>query len=359
MLKAEILNQQDPNQWEEYESFVQQHEYGSYLQSLRWVKVKPNWGNCAVVVRDQSGAIVGSALILIKKISKLKRSLLYAPHGPVMDFAREDVWEALLQKVDELAKQHRSFLFRMDPLFEHDDTEKIEQFTRFGFAFKKNPKERTTFQGHINYVLDLGGKTKEEIFESFHSKWRYNIRLAERKGVRCIVGGPEHLDDFYPLMEETGKRDGFTIRDKAYFLRMMEALGEHCRLYLCYCEDKPLSGAITVQYGHTTSYVYGASSNADRKLMPNHLMQWTMIQWAIDQGCTLYDFLGIPFYNDETHPNYGVYRFKKGFSGRVCRLVGEFDRIYHPLFGHSFRFMQYHLFVPYKKWRKKRSQKKN
>lgn len=64
--------------------------------------------------------------------------------------------------------------------------------------------------------------------------------------------------------------------------------------------------------------------------MPNHLMQWTMIQWAIENGCFLYDFQGIPGYTDENDPNYGIYKFKKGFNGEVVEFAGEFDRIYSP-----------------------------
>ena len=109
---------------------------------------------------------------------------------------------------------------------------------------------------------------------------------------------------------------------------MLDALGEHCRLYLCYHEGVPLSGAVATQFAGKTCYVYGASSNEHRNLMPNYLMQWTMIQWAIENGCFVYDFQGIPYYFDETHPNYGVYRFKRGFNGQVVVLAGEFDYVF-------------------------------
>ena len=147
--------------------------------------------------------------------------------------------------------------------------------------------------------------------------------------MECRVCGTECLDDFYRLMEETGKRDGFCIRSKEYFRRMLENLGEHCRLYICYYEGKPLSGAVTTQYAGKTCYVYGASTAECRNVMPNYLMQWTMIQWAVENGCEIYDFQGIPFYKDETHPNYGVYRFKCGFNGEVLTYAGEFVKCYN------------------------------
>ena len=85
-----------------------------------------------------------------------------------------------------------------------------------------------------------------------------------------------------------------------------------------------------MQYGHTTSYVYGASDNYARNVMPNHLMQWEMIRWALEGDCTLYDFQGIPGYQDENDPNYGLYRFKRGFGGRVFVYIGQFDLIVRP-----------------------------
>ena len=156
---------------------------------------------------------------------------------------------------------------------------------------------------------------------------------AQRKGVTCGVYDESHVDEFYQLMKVTGDRDGFIIRPKEYFVRMLRELGpEHCRLYLCYYEGKAISGAITTQYAGKTCYVYGASDNAMRNVMPNHLMQWTMMNWAMENGNFLYDFQGIPHYQDEDHPNYGVYRFKKGFGGQVVSFAGEFDYVFSPGF---------------------------
>lgn len=93
-------------------------------------------------------------------------------------------------------------------------------------------------------MLKINGRTKEEIFSSFHKSGGINVRVPERKGVKLPYRGRESLDDFYGLMKETGERDGFCIRSREYFERMIENLGEHCRLYMCYYEGTPVSGAI-------------------------------------------------------------------------------------------------------------------
>ena len=197
-----------------------------------------------------------------------------------------------------------------------------------GLGFTPWQPDDVTIQCRNNYVLDIGGRTEEELLGSFKSKCRYNIRLAKRRGVTCKVYGRERLADFCRLMEETKDRDGFDMRTEGYFARMMNSLGEHCRLYLCEYQGQALSGAICVQYGGRTTYLYGASTSVHREVMPNYLMQWEMIRWAVESGCHTYDFGGVPHWYDPDHPNNGVYRFKTGFNGRLEVYAGEFTQVY-------------------------------
>lgn len=197
-----------------------------------------------------------------------------------------------------------------------------------GLGFTPWQPDDVTIQCRNNYVLDIDGRSEEELLGSFKSKCRYNIRLANRKGVTCKVYGKERLSDFCSLMEETKERDGFDMRTEGYFARMMDSLGEHCRLYLCEYQGQALSGAICVQYGGRTTYLYGASTSVHREVMPNYLMQWEMIRWAVEGGCRIYDFGGVPHWYDPDHPNNGVYRFKTGFNGRLEIYAGEFTQVY-------------------------------
>ena len=317
-----------------YEAFVAGHDKAAFTQSLDWTKVKYNWDWEVVLSRDGTGTIRGGMLILLRKVPFFPTALAYAPRGPVCDLYDETVMADLIEGAKAVCQKHHAYLFRMDPTVEDGDRRFVALAKKLGFSFIPDMKDFTTLQIRPNYVLDLDGKTEEDILAGCHSKWRYNIRLAARKGVTCRWYGAEDtaaLDDFYALMKVTGLRDGFLIRPKDYFKRMLEAFGpEHCRLYLCHYEGRAVSGAIAVQYGHTTSYVYGASDNYARNVMPNHLMQWEMIRWALKGGSALYDFQGIPGYQDENDPNYGLYRFKRGFGGRVFVYIGQFDLIVRP-----------------------------
>ena len=95
------------------------------------------------------------------------------------------------------------------------------------------------------------------------------------------------------------------------------------KLLMAYYEGKPISGVIPIMYGNKTWYLYGASSNEHRNLMPNYLLQWEMIKMAIARNDDVYDFRGVSGVVDENHPQYGLYRFKKGFNAEFTEFIGE------------------------------------
>ncbi len=327
-MAAELLKPADAAQ---YEAFVKDHPNGSFMQSVQWGDVKSNWARELVVSRSPEGKLRGAMMVLIRRIPVIGRSLLYAPHGPVCNFAdRETMRELLVDGIDLLKQKYRATKFTCDPLILEDDEEGIRALTELGYDFTPGAADFKTMQIRVNYMLHIEGKTAEEVFAGFTSKCRYNVRLAGRHGVRCEIAGEEGLDEFYRLMQVTGKRDDFTIRSKEYFRQMLRAYGENARLYLCYYEDKAISGALTVQYAGRTHYVYGASDNEYRNVMPNYLMQWEMIQWAIEGGSRWYDFGFIPCYTDENSHYYGLYRFKRSFGGEVVAYAGDFNRVLAP-----------------------------
>lgn len=310
-----------------YESFVSQFRNVSFMQSKKWSLVKEGWQSDRLVLKDKEGNVKGAVQLLVKKIPYLRTNFVYAPRGPVCDPHDKETLAKLTDMMKDYAKKKKAFVFRVDPMIPHDDTEAVEILKSLGYSYDVNRSEDYMIQSLKNYVLRINGRTEQEVFDSFHQRWRYKIRTAIKKGVRCEYENTS-LDDFYPLMVETGERDHFNIRSKEYYKKLLDAFGDDARLYICYAPDgTPLSGAVVVRYGDRVSYVYGASTVNQRNLMPNYLMQWNMIQWAIESGCTIYDFMGVPHCEDESHPNYGVYRFKKGFNGGVEQYAGEFDYV--------------------------------
>ena len=96
-------------------------------------------------------------------------------------------------------------------------------------------------------------------------------------------------------------------------------------------EGTPIAGTLAIHYGDKVWYLYGASSNEHRNLMPNYLLQWRMIQWAVETGCRIYDFRGVSGNVSEDNPLYGLFRFKQGFGGDFTEFVGEEDLVLSPV----------------------------
>lgn len=333
----EILSKQ---QYYQYEEFVANHPNGTITQSVRWANVKKNWKHDIIVSRAQDGTIKGGALILTKSIPLLGYSLLYTPRGPICDYNDQETLEDLLNGIQTVRKKRKGYLFKMDPYVLEKDENTISTFREIGFSFTPNLADYKTVQSRHNYMLlDIHKKTQDELLASFHSKWRYNIRLAARKGVECRICGKEALPDFYLLYRETAIRDNFAPRALIYFANMLDALGDYARLYMCYYNDVPVSGAIATQFAGKTCYIYGASTAEYRNVMPNYLMQWNMMQWAIENKCHTYDFQGIPVDLSGTHPSHGVYRFKSGFKGNEMLFAGEFDMVFKPVATRLFQFL--------------------
>lgn len=321
----EILNKKD---YHLYEEFLIKQKGSSFLQCNNWAKVKDQWKNEIVVSKNQKGEIIGGAMILIRKIPPFNVSLMYSPHGPCWDFKNKEILKDILKGVKELSKKYNGYLFKMDPFVYENDEEFIKNAKELGFSYDlSKQKGFQTYQPRVNYIIKFNGRSKDEIFANFHKKCRYNIRVAIKHGVECKVCGPDKIDDFYNILKVTAKRDGFIIRAKEYYVKMLESLGDYIKLYICYYEGKPISGAITTFFGERAVYVYGASDNNHRNVMPNYLMQWTMISDAIDMGCEIYDFMGIAGYDDENSKTYGIYRFKSSFTGEIAKYAGEFDLV--------------------------------
>lgn len=320
----------EPQQYGEYEEFVKAHPNGGITQSVLWHRVKDNWSHQIVVSRGPNGVIRGGASVLVRRIPVVGTAMLYSPRGPVCDYGDRAVLEDLKAGVDYLAKKHSAYLYKMDPDVAADNTDFLAAAEAMGFRQFKGGTGFETIQARFNYRLYLDDRDEEAVLMNLTQQTRRNVRIAMKHGVEVKIAGKEALPDFMALMRVTGERDGFSIRSEGYFANMLDSLGEYARLYMAYYEGEAVSGALTTNYAGKTCYIYGASGNEHRNVMPNYLIQWEMIRWAIETGCTVYDFQGVSGSFDENDPLYGLYRFKKGFNGRVDELAGEFDVIYRP-----------------------------
>jgi lipid II:glycine glycyltransferase (peptidoglycan interpeptide bridge formation enzyme) len=201
-------------------------------------------------------------------------------------------------------------------------------------------KNSVDIQPPDSTLVDLTG-TEDEILEKMHSKWRYNIRLSERKGVvihRYLgndINLSEKLDKFYELTKITNARDGNASHAKAYYLDLIKSSAEEISkghdvpvisLYIAEHEGEEIASIMTLFSHDEAIYLYGASSNNKRNLMPNHLLQWTAMKDAKAYGSKYYDMYGMPPEGkDENHPMHGLYMFKANFGGKNIHRTGSWD----------------------------------
>ena len=258
-----------------YKEFLEKHERCNFQQSPEWAKVKENWINEIVLAEDESGKIIGAVSILIRKIP-IFGNIMYSSRGPTCDIHDISVMKQLTDGIKELAKKYKAIVYKAEPDILSSDEEYRKIVTSLGYKIKDDAKNfREEIQPRYVFRLDIKNKTEDEIFAGFHSKTRYNVRLAIKKGVEVKEGTREDLKDFHKIMVETGARDGFIIRPLSYFEKMYDEMApEHMKLLMAYHAGKPISGVIPIFYGNKTWYLYGASSNEHRNLMPNYLLQW-------------------------------------------------------------------------------------
>lgn len=333
----------DEKSKQEYKKFLEGDKRCNFQQSLEWAEIKkPNWKPEVILAESQDGSIKGSLCVWIRKMP-LFGNIMYSSRGPVCDIHDLSAMKQLTDGARELAKKYNALGLIIEPDILKDDQPFRDIVTNLGYQIKDNAKDfKDEIQPRFVFRLDIKDKTEEEVMAGFHQKWRYNIRLAARKGVVIKEGTMEDLKDFHKIMIETGNRDGFITRPLEYFEKMYDNLvpGGHMKLLMAYYEDKPISGVIPIFYGNKTWYLYGASSNQHRNLMPNYLLQWEMIKMAIARHDDIYDFRGVSGVVDENHPQYGLYRFKKGFGATFTEFIGEIYIPFKPLKFKMYKFSE-------------------
>ena len=326
-------------QHQHWDAFVSASTGGHLLQSWGWGELKANagWYPVRLALCDtEHEQIVAAAQVLRRTAARIPLSfghLAYIPKGPVVDWSNPDtssIVPAFFSQLHLYVRKQGALALQVEPTQEVG-SQASNEFARCMKRMHFQPAQ--AIQPRRTIVLDL---TPDEniLLANMKEKWRYNIRLAERKGVRVRVAETvADVANWYGLLQTTSTRDGFGIHTKKYYLRAWQIFAPHnqARLFLADFNGQLLAGIFVGLMAKQAVYLYGASSNEQRQLMPNHLLQWEAIRWAKQAGATSYDFWGIPETDDPSEAMAGVYRFKSGWGGRIVRFPGNFEYSYHPL----------------------------
>ena len=342
-MEARIIT--DRQQWDE---FVAASKCCNITQSFEWGELAPHL--CAEAmyagVVDEQGNLCAAMLVLISTAPVLHRTYFYAPRGPVIDDPDSPAMTVLLNFVKAEAHKRGAFMLKVEPSVADGDERWLSALQKRGFR-------TTPYASHIRdeWVLDIRPDEKK-LLADMKEKWRYNIRLAARKGVTVRRGeGQADVDSFYRIYRTTSERDQFFIHNKAHYEDVMRLYseGDRAALFLAEYEGEAIAGIIVLRFGRWSWYMYGASSNEQRNLMPNHLLQWNGIQWAKAHDCWYYNFRGIPDVLEEGQELWGVYAFKRGFGGYAMHSLITHDLVYQPLVYGAYRRL-----LDVKRWRDER-----
>ena len=340
----------------------------SFLQLPVWGSVKVGWRPESVGwFRDST--LVGVALVLYRPIPKLpQRSLAYIPEGPIIDWESDDL-DSWLSPLVSHVKGRGAFQLKMGPpvAIKQWDAETIKaaigevsllgevradrefaggeqviaSLRALGFDQEVNISAGFgDVQPRYVFQVPLAGRTEADVFAGFNQLWRRNVRKAEKSGVEISIGDRSDLDGFHEVYLETAERDGFTPRGMVYFEQMWNSLGDHFSLHIARVGGHVAAATIMITVGQRAWYSYGASTTADRDVRPSNALQWSMIQSAIQSGCSVYDLRGISNTLDTSNHLFGLVSFKLGSGGFAQEYVGEWDCVIRKSWARAFSIYQ-------------------
>jgi peptidoglycan pentaglycine glycine transferase (the first glycine) len=324
-----------------WNQFLQNDRNAHLLQTPEWGELKSEFGWEAV--RLVCGKV--GAQLLFRKIP-FGFTVGYLPKfafGVQLFGLSDEFW----REVDSICLRKRAVFLKIEPdQWESEDssmpliTKSMDHSMLTSTAGNHYPVRISSYniQPPRTIIVDIRG-SEEEILGRMKQKCRYNIRLAEKKGV--AVRPWNDLEGFHELMRVTGQRDGFHTHSLEYYRRAYELFhpSGKCELFVAEYDAKPLAALMVFGQGRRAWYVYGASNDEERSRMPTYLLQWEAMRWAKARGCEEYDLWGVPDEDEQTLESnfearqdglWGVYRFKRGFGGELKRAAQALDRIYNP-----------------------------
>ncbi|MEA3398517.1 MAG: peptidoglycan bridge formation glycyltransferase FemA/FemB family protein [Patescibacteria group bacterium] len=312
------------NHKKKLDDFVGNKPNSQFLQSWEWGEFQNKiYGKIIKLGIEKNGKLAASA-ILIKKALPAGKSYFYCPRGPILisnfrfppDRQAGQILDCLLDGIAKIAKEEQAIFLRFEP----ENELRVKNF-------ELNITKTIDVQPSKTMILDLG-QSEDQLLKNMRQKTRYNIRLAERKGVKIIFADARrnefnalNFEKFWELMVQTSRRDGFRLHDKKYYRQFLEV--DFIKLFLAEHDRKIVAAGIFSFFGDTAAYMHGASSNKYRNVMAPYLLQWEAIKKAKELNFKYYDFYGI---DSAKWP--GVTRFKKGFGGKEIERSGTFDLIF-------------------------------
>jgi len=360
----------------EYDKFVENHSHASFMQEYEWANIKDNWEHfyCGLY---KDNKVVGVCLILVRKIKFIK--FFYIPRGYLIDFTDYEILEQMTYHIKKLAKKHKAYMVKIDPNFcitdnsyKNEETEhlysdnykiKHDNLIKLGYKHTGINKEfGKNFQPQYNMFAPICNKNlellnEEELLKTYKSKFRYYLGdYHKKRGITFeITNDINCIDEFIELLRITEKKQNINLRNKEYFIKIMNNYKERAYLffgkiyldkYLNFLNEnngkqeeieevkklqKEYGDNITLSTGllllpknkkgiRTSEYLYAGNSLYLTKLNVSAGLVFEMIKFSKENKCHYCNLGGIDG-NLKDH----LTTFKQKFNGRIMEFCGEYD----------------------------------
>lgn len=321
---------------QKWDGYVSEQETGNLLQAWGWGELRRRYGWRVfrlAAVRGPGKEWVGAMQVLQQGVGPGGFGWGYSPQGPVLSSLRDiDVGRALLHSAARRLRHQKAFQLKCDPEWPVDSQEARVLRARCGLR-----PAHFDVQHRQTWLVDLQGGV-EALSARIPSATKYCIRVSEREGVVVTAErSPEAVATFYSLHMDTVGRKQLHSRPLSYYQSAAEALG--ATIFIASYRGQPLAGGLTVAFGRRLVHLFGGTSTAVPRAHASYAMQWAMMKWGIEQGCTIYDMWGVPRRFDRADPAHGYAKFKTKWSGRlgsysglmIAPVLGPLDPALHGL----------------------------
>ncbi|NOS68060.1 MAG: peptidoglycan bridge formation glycyltransferase FemA/FemB family protein [Candidatus Peribacteraceae bacterium] len=313
----------DPEDLKRYGEWIRTHPEGSLWQSPEWKTYQESLGRQVRIYAAMEGAEIRASALVVIDHTTFGLTTWEIPRGPlgIIENGKLRIENKnFLEKIIRDAKDDRCLSIYCSP---------VHPFSILNSQFSIS---RRLVMPEATRIIDLT-LSEEDLLAQMKPKGRYNIRLAEKHGVRVMPSSD--VQAFARLAEETARRDGFRGHSAAFYERFLTCLPGAFLLFalppeivipsssLRSSERIEGAGLLGVIWGKTGIYYYGASSHAQKELMAPYLLQWSAMKHCKAHGCTSYDLFGIAPEGAVDHPWSGVSDFKVKFGGSVVNYPPE------------------------------------
>ncbi|MDD3453041.1 MAG: peptidoglycan bridge formation glycyltransferase FemA/FemB family protein [Bacilli bacterium] len=416
---------------EEFNRFSSMNEQGTFFQTSYWGELKSltGWVSHLVGIK-QDDEIIAASLLLGKKIPILNKYIYYAPRGFLIDYNNTNLLKKFVKEIYKYVRKNKGIFIKINPYFEYRkrniDGKAIDEKTNQHvidlldeLGFKHNgfvTTYGTDLEPRWLSVLDLHGKTEEELLSNMRPTTRWSINNSYKHGLKLVEIDENNLIEFKKLMEHTGERRGFIDRPLVYYEQMynvfkkednikimlveldvkeyldnlnnqkhelqlkqveiksrdqygkktralaeyqsqIESLQERIEVLNIMLEEKGpyviVAGGLFMTFGNQVISLFGASYKEYMKFNAQYFLNFKMILYALNNGYEKYNFYGITGEFNENSEMFGLFDFKRGFDSNVVELLGEFTLITNKLYNKIYEKM----FDIYRKLKKKRVKK--